>query len=136
MIHRRLDNNLLVGSGKDVYSQSDALDDTGNERHPLSFDLPLVMRPYPVDYRSPELIGHDGIAEERVVEAFAKGIGNELRCGEVHIGHPKRQEVVTTPSWQQSTMLEIATPRTVDDGVEHSLPALGSDGRLRIIVIF
>ena len=64
MVHRWLDDYFLIGLGEDVHYKAYALDDAGNERHPLTAYVPLMVVAYPVDDGCPELFRHDSVSEQ------------------------------------------------------------------------
>ena len=118
MIHRRLDDDLLVGAGEDIDDQADTFDDAGDERQPLALDAPLMVHVNPVDDARPQLLRHHGVAEERMLHALLQGVGDEGRRLKIHIGHPQGQQVVATPSGQKGAMFQVTTTRPVDNLVE------------------
>ena len=48
-----------------------------------------------------------------MVEAAAQGIGDELRCLEVHVSNPQRQQVTSAVALLKHLVLKVATARTV-----------------------
>ena len=113
MINWWLDNNLLIFLGEHINNHADALDNTRNKTDPLPFDIPLVMVSHPVYDRWQKVFRLYGISEERMLQTGFDGICDKCRCLKIHISHPERKKIVSSPSWQQSLMLEVTAARTV-----------------------
>ena len=118
MVDGRLDDDFLVGSEEDVDGHTDALDDAGDVGEPLRANVPVVMLVDPADDGGAIVGRLDGVAEEGVLEAPAEGVGDEVRGLEVHVGHPKGQQVGVAVARLEGFEFECAGATAVDDFVE------------------
>ena len=115
MINRRLDYNLLVFLGEHIDDHADALDDSWNKTDPLPLDIPLMMVSHPIHDRWQKIFWLYRIAEERMLQTGFDGICDKGGCLKIHISHPERKKILSSPTWQQSLMLEVTTARAVYD---------------------
>ena len=115
VIHRRLNDNLLVLLHEHVDDEADALHDARYEAHPLLVDAPLMVVLNPFSHRLPVVARQYRVAEQRVFETLAQRVGYKLRRLEVHVRHPKRQQVASAISLCKHLVLQVARTRTVDN---------------------
>ena len=118
MVDRRHDNDFLVGLAEEVADDPDTFHDAGYETDPFGFDVPLVMRPHPVDDRRLVVGGLHGVTQDRMFEAFLHRLNDVGQHGEIHVCHPHRLEVVTPPARKQRLVHEVAAAFAVYDSVE------------------
>ena len=114
MIHRGLDDNFLVFFRKDIDYQSYTFHNTWNKFNPFTFYIPLVVVMHPIYDTRQKVFRLHGITEKRMLQTSLQSIGNESWSFKIHISHPKRQQIISAPTRQQSPMLEVVTARTVD----------------------
>ena len=77
MINGWLDDDFLIGLGKDIYHESDAFYDARDESDPLLLNIPLMMVANPVDDARQIIVWLHGVAEERMFQSCLEGIGDE-----------------------------------------------------------
>ena len=61
----------------------------------------------------PEFIGCGGIAEQRMLQTLAQGIGYEIRGLKIQVGHPEGYQVITAVTLLEHAVLECVGTRTV-----------------------
>ncbi len=96
MIHGRLYYNLLVFSDKHVDHHADAFYNSGYIRQPFAFYLPAMMRRDPIDDTVPIFLGSNRITENGMLQTPAQSLDNEVGCFKIHVGHPQRNQILSS----------------------------------------
>ena len=118
MIDGGLDDDALVLADKRMDNHADTFHDTWNESQPVALHLPAVAVAQPTLNAAPQFFGHHGVAQDGMFQPAPQGVDDERWCGELHICHPQRQQVVTSEELLQFAMFHVATACAVDDAVE------------------
>ena len=118
VVHGWLDDDALLRLEHCVDNDSDAFHDARHVGEPMAFDGPLMMVRDPFPDRCLPLVGWEGIAKDRVIQSFPYRVDDEGRCGEIHVGHPQRQQVLPSEASSQKLMLHVVGARSVDYCVE------------------
>ena len=105
MIYRWLDYDLLVFFQQGIDGHSYSLDDARNECHPFAAGFPAMTVSYPFLNSLPIILGNHSITENRMFQPFLQCVDNEIRCLEVHIRHPKRNQIILAIDFAQCICL-------------------------------
>ena len=96
-----------------------------------------MERLLPVDDSREVVIVNAGVAQDGVLESFAQSFKDERRCGEIHIGHPKGDEVCATIEHLQradfGTVCTFATDNFVETVVLHDEKKIGKIGNESVL---
>ena len=118
MIDRRLDDDLVLLVKQSIDSHADTLHDARDVTEPLLADLPSVQPCHPVDDRRPVVLRFGSVAEDRMVHAGLQCVGDEVRSREVHVRHPKRNQVSVAEDLLKCVELYCARALAWDDRVK------------------
>ena len=115
MIDRGLDYDLVSLFKEGIDSHSYAFDYSRDEGHPRAFGLPAVVFEDPFLHCSPIILRQHSVAEDRMLQPLAEGIHYEFRSLEVHIGHPKGDEIF----FSIYILKRVGLDRTASPAVDH-----------------
>ena len=107
-INGGLDQYLILGLGEGKHGQIDGGNDARSGDHPVFFHLPAIASGGPSLHRFKEGIRPEIVAKDAMFQALLQHFLDAGRSGEVHIGHPKGNQIVTAIKLRERIMLEAA----------------------------
>ncbi|MNC51391.1 hypothetical protein D3C75_1006820 [compost metagenome] len=93
VIHRRLQDNGAAGFAEQLHGQAQCGDNACDGGNPVFLDGPLMASGEPVCNGIPALVGHHGIAVNTLGGAAFNRFFDGGRAFEIHVRHPKRQDI-------------------------------------------
>ena len=101
MVHRRLDHDPVPRTGEALDGAGNARNNAGGEPDLVRFHLPAVAAAHPAPDGLEKGGGLHRVAQQFVFTAAAQGLHDERRRFEIHVCHPKGQQVIPAPARQQ-----------------------------------
>ena len=113
MINRWHYDDFLIGLAEKVADKPYALDDSRYKANPLWLYIPVVVCLNPVYYRGAIVGWFHGVTKDWVLQTLAQRVKDVGQNREIHVGHPQGLQVVTSPTWQQGLVHEVAAALSV-----------------------
>ena len=127
IIHGRLDQHRITGPGGRPNRRRQGKHHTGGLDQPFLPDLPAKMGIKPADDGIIISLSRHGIAEDAVLHSLVQRIQHTGRCLEVHIRHPKGQNIGAVALGLCRIKLDTVGTPAVNDPVKivtrHTVPS-------------
>ena len=97
MVDGRLNHHLISRSGEAVHCHTDAGNNAGNKVYHLFCDIQIIALFHPINDCPIVTVRFPRITQHFTFTAFTNGIHNKRSCTKIHICHPQRNQIRTSP---------------------------------------
>ena len=123
IVHGLLDDDGITRLAERLDAGGQSIDNAAAHRHRRRVHMVAVVREEPTIKGRIILRVRGCVAKDTMIDPLAKIRQNLLRQLEVHIRHPKGEQVVPSLALHPEVVLQAARPATVNHRVEVILPS-------------
>ena len=118
MVNRWLDNHFVARLGEALQNETDSLYNAWDITDPFTLDFPVMLIMYPFDDTVIIRIRIECVPENLMFTTFPDCIHNKIRCPKIHVGYPKRGQVLISETFFQVVELDTVRTLALDDLVK------------------